>query len=39
MNSEALKRHFLEVADHSPIPIILYSVPANTGYLDIFDKY
>ncbi len=31
MNSEALKRHFKDVADNSPIPIVLYSVPANTG--------
>ena len=31
MNSEALKKHFKDVADNSPIPIVLYSVPANTG--------
>ena len=31
MNSEALKIHFTAVADASPIPILLYSVPANTG--------
>ena len=33
MNGEALKRHFRDVADNSPIPIVLYSVPANTGYI------
>ena len=32
MNSEALKQHFTSVADSSPIPVLLYSVPANTGY-------
>ena len=31
MNGEALKQHFKAVADNSPIPIVLYSVPANTG--------
>jgi hypothetical protein len=31
MNAEALKQHFKAVADNSPIPIVLYSVPANTG--------
>ena len=31
MNSEALRKHFMDVADSSPIPIVLYSVPANTG--------
>ena len=30
MNSAALQEHFTAVADHSIIPIILYSVPANT---------
>ena len=33
MNSEALKQHFTSVADSSPIPVLLYSVPANTGYV------
>jgi len=31
MTSEALEKHFTKVADISPIPVILYSVPANTG--------
>lgn len=31
MNNDALYRHFYSVAEASPIPVILYSVPANTG--------
>jgi 4-hydroxy-2-oxoglutarate aldolase len=31
MNREALKRHYLALADVSPIPIILYNIPQNTG--------
>ena len=31
MSSAALEKHFLAVADASTIPVILYSVPANTG--------
>ncbi|XP_040217155.1 4-hydroxy-2-oxoglutarate aldolase, mitochondrial isoform X2 [Rana temporaria] len=31
MNSPALIHHYTEVADASPVPVILYSVPANTG--------
>jgi 4-hydroxy-2-oxoglutarate aldolase len=31
MNREALKRHYLAVADAAPIPIILYNIPQNTG--------
>ncbi|XP_038065460.1 4-hydroxy-2-oxoglutarate aldolase, mitochondrial-like [Patiria miniata] len=31
MTSEALINHFTKVADNSPVPVILYSVPANTG--------
>ncbi|XP_054838197.1 4-hydroxy-2-oxoglutarate aldolase, mitochondrial [Eublepharis macularius] len=31
MTSAALIHHYTEVAEASPIPVILYSVPANTG--------
>jgi len=31
MNDEALYEHYQRVADASPIPVVLYSVPANTG--------
>jgi 4-hydroxy-2-oxoglutarate aldolase len=31
MNEEALRRHFTAVADASPVPVFLYSVPAFTG--------
>ncbi len=31
MSSVALEKHYQQVADESPIPIILYNVPANTG--------
>ncbi|MBM3295098.1 MAG: dihydrodipicolinate synthase family protein [Candidatus Aminicenantes bacterium] len=31
MNREALRRHFLAVADASPIPVIVYNIPQNTG--------
>jgi len=32
MSAEALKRHYLAVADASPIPVLIYNVPANTGF-------
>ncbi|XP_042718894.1 4-hydroxy-2-oxoglutarate aldolase, mitochondrial [Lagopus leucura] len=31
MSSAALVRHYTEVAEASPVPVVLYSVPANTG--------
>nr|XP_046197681.1 4-hydroxy-2-oxoglutarate aldolase, mitochondrial-like [Oncorhynchus gorbuscha] len=31
MDSRALVHHFTQVADNSPVPVVLYSVPANTG--------
>ncbi|XP_071481438.1 4-hydroxy-2-oxoglutarate aldolase, mitochondrial-like [Diadema antillarum] len=31
MNNASMLQHFTRVADSSPIPVILYSVPANTG--------
>ncbi|XP_076133858.1 4-hydroxy-2-oxoglutarate aldolase, mitochondrial isoform X1 [Alosa pseudoharengus] len=31
MNSKALIHHYTKVADASPVPVVLYSVPANTG--------
>jgi len=31
MNHQALTAHFTRVADQSPVPVILYNVPANTG--------
>lgn len=29
---DAQRRFFTEIADHSPLPTLLYSVPRNTGY-------
>merc|ERR1712226_997093 len=34
MTAAAMQRHFLAVADTSPVPVVLYNMPANTG-LDI----
>jgi 4-hydroxy-2-oxoglutarate aldolase len=31
MTREALRRHYLAVADASPIPVIVYNIPQNTG--------
>ncbi|XP_061686280.1 4-hydroxy-2-oxoglutarate aldolase, mitochondrial [Syngnathoides biaculeatus] len=31
MDSQALLQHFIKVADNSAVPVILYSVAANTG--------
>lgn len=31
MNAEALQRFYEEVAEASPVPVLLYNIPANTG--------
>lgn len=31
MSNASFKTHFLKIADESPIPILLYNVPVNTG--------
>ncbi|KAG5855276.1 4-hydroxy-2-oxoglutarate aldolase, mitochondrial [Anguilla anguilla] len=31
MDSRALVHHYTKVADSSPVPVVLYSVPGNTG--------
>jgi 4-hydroxy-2-oxoglutarate aldolase len=31
MNEEILYKHFVDVADESPIPVMLYNMPGNTG--------
>jgi 4-hydroxy-2-oxoglutarate aldolase len=33
MTGQALARHFEKVADHSPIPILIYNVPQDTGVI------
>ena len=33
MTAEALEHHYHSVAEASPLPILLYSVPANTGLI------
>ncbi|GAC1694175.1 MAG: hypothetical protein NVS9B9_16630 [Ktedonobacteraceae bacterium] len=35
MNAQALITHYRAVADASPIPILIYNMPANTGGLDL----
>lgn len=31
MNHEALVKHYFDVADASPVPVIVYNMPGNTG--------
>jgi len=31
MTGETLKKHYFIIADQSPIPVMIYNVPANTG--------
>lgn len=31
MNSQAMTKHYSDIANASPVPVILYNVPANTG--------
>jgi 4-hydroxy-2-oxoglutarate aldolase len=31
MTGEALKKHYFSIADRSPIPVMIYNVPANTA--------
>lgn len=33
MTSDSLVEHYRQVADSSPIPVLLYNVPANTGII------
>ena len=37
MNNDAMVKHYNDVADTSPIPIIIYSVPAYTGSVQVVD--
>lgn len=32
MTAEALRAHYHTIADQSPIPVMIYNVPANTGF-------
>ncbi|HEY4721455.1 MAG TPA: dihydrodipicolinate synthase family protein, partial [Anaerolineae bacterium] len=32
MTADALKKHYFTIADQSPIPVMIYNVPANTGF-------
>ncbi len=32
MTADALRTHYFTIADQSPIPVMIYNVPANTGF-------
>ena len=32
MTADALKKHYFTLADRSPIPVMIYNVPSNTGF-------
>ncbi|CAG0928144.1 4-hydroxy-2-oxoglutarate aldolase [Thermoflexales bacterium] len=32
MTGEALKQHYFAIADQAPIPVMIYNVPANSGF-------
>jgi 4-hydroxy-2-oxoglutarate aldolase len=32
MTADALRTHYFAIADQSPIPVMIYNVPANTGF-------
>jgi 4-hydroxy-2-oxoglutarate aldolase len=32
MTADALKKHYFAIADRSPIPVLIYNVPANTSF-------
>jgi 4-hydroxy-2-oxoglutarate aldolase len=32
MTADALKKHYFAIADRSPIPVMIYNVPANTSF-------
>ena len=34
-NPQAIKRHFIEVAEASPVPVMLYNFPAVTAGIDL----
>jgi 4-hydroxy-2-oxoglutarate aldolase len=35
MNAQALLAHFREIADHCPLPVVIYNMPANAAGIDL----